>query len=251
MENDKVEHDCIYLIGRLCLVRSSRSKTARYSTLAYCREHCSEAKRLGIKIDDLPTTEQLKQEYTNQTQKRKAEHAKVMAQLPDWFQRVGWANECIEDGTIKLSDAAEKQRQRKKEVEAQRQNLLDEMPSGFALAKNLLKHLAQIHAHYKKTKKEGKLGLDGKPGQIKVTDHHSLVRLSICGNCPDDKMVLDDNGVARCTLKSCGCYLNNPANRKLLGGRVEYWALSCDNGHWDGIDEEMRGGGKEKMDPRS
>lgn len=163
-----------------------------------------------------------------------------LPELPKGKDLLGWAEKCVGAGTVKLSDSTKKTYQRKKEAEDERQRLLAEMPSGFELAKNLMKHLKEIHAYYKKTKQEGILGIDGKLGQIKVDDQHSLIRLSICGNCPDGKMVLDDNGVARCTLPSCGCYLNNPNGRKLLGGRVEYWALPCDNGHWDGIDSKMR-----------
>ena len=113
------------------------------------------------------------------------------------------------------------------------------MPSGFALAKNLMRHLPEINSHYKKTKRAGILGLDGKPGQVYVSDEHEKARLNICHKCPDEKMVIDDDGVMRCALKSCGCYLNNPNNRLLLEGKAKHIALSCDNVHWAEVDKRF------------
>jgi len=107
-----------------------------------------------------------------------------------------------------------------------RQELLAQLPKGFQLAKNLNRHLAQIVKYYSETKR------------IKVSDDWQDARLARCIACPDKKMVLDDNGVMRCSLKSCGCYLDNPKNRPLLGGKAEYEALTCDNGHWIEIDSE-------------
>jgi len=155
---------------------------------------------------------------------------------PEGKDLLAWAKECVENGTVKMSDVAEEARQQKKEAEEHRQKLLAEMPEGFHLAANLMRHLAEIHRYYKKTKEEGKLGLDGKPGQYYVSEKHELARLGKCGKCPDGKMVIDDNGVMRCALKTCGCYLNNPNNRPLLEGKAKYIALGCDNGHWVGID---------------
>jgi len=155
---------------------------------------------------------------------------------PEGKDLLAWAKECVANGTVKLSDAAISAQQRKKEAEDHRQKLLAEMPKGFHLTANLMSHLAEIHRYYKKTKEEGKLGLDGKPGQYYVSEKHELARLRKCGNCPDGKMVIDDNGVMRCALKTCGCYLNNPNNRPLLEGKAKYIALGCDNGHWVEID---------------
>jgi len=160
---------------------------------------------------------------------------------PEGRDLLVWAKECIENGTVKLSDAAEHARQRKKEDEEHRQQLLAEMPKGFKLAGNLARHLGEIHAHYKKTKEEGKLGLDGKPGEILVSGEHEAARLGKCAKCPDGKMVVDDDGVMRCAMKSCGCYLNNPNKRPLLEGKAKYIALGCDNGHWQEIDEKFSG----------
>ena len=52
-------------------------------------------------------------------------------------------------------------------------------------------------------------------------------------------MVVKD-GVMRCSDKSCGCFLNNPKDRKVLGGMTEYEALTCDLNHWTGVDETHR-----------
>jgi hypothetical protein len=121
---------------------------------------------------------------------------------------------------------------------AERQKLLDQLPKGVALTVNLKRHLKQIAVHYVKTR------------EYYVSDEHEKARLAKCDKCPDGKMVVKD-GVMRCALRTCGCYLDNPSNRPVLEGKAKYWATPCDNGHWDGIDEVMRGGGKEKMDPRS
>lgn len=126
-----------------------------------------------------------------------------------------WAKFCILDDKVELIKL--KQRIlwdiRKKE-------LLAELPKGFKLAANLANHLVLIHKHYKTT------------GRIKVSTEQLHRRLETCNKCPSGKMVVKD-GVMRCTHKSCGCYLNNPDNRPLLGGKAEYEALDCDMDHWD------------------
>lgn len=107
--------------------------------------------------------------------------------------------------------------------EQERQLLLSELPKGFQLAKNLLRHLKQIHSHYKET------------GRIKVSEEQRRARIAVCDRCK--KMVTDD-GVRRCTVKTCGCYLDNPAGRPFLGGKAEYEALTCDDGNWTIVDFE-------------
>ncbi|RLJ02120.1 MAG: hypothetical protein DRP08_04825 [Candidatus Aenigmatarchaeota archaeon] len=109
--------------------------------------------------------------------------------------------------------------------EKQRQKRLAELPKGFQLAKNLMEHLQQIHKHYQKT------------GRIKIDDEWFNARIEVCRNCPDKMMVIDNDGVMRCKHKNCGCYLDNPKGRPLLGGKAEYEALRCELGHWDNIDK--------------
>ena len=105
--------------------------------------------------------------------------------------------------------------EREKQIEA----AVKELPSYFQMAKNLERHVIEIAKHYKAT------------GQMYITDEAEEIRLDKCRNCPDDKMLIKD-GVMRCTVKSCGCYLDNPNNRKVLDGKAKYEALDCDNGHW-------------------
>ena len=114
---------------------------------------------------------------------------------------------------------AEQEHQQKKAKE-KRQKLLNQLPGNFQMTRNLERHLKEIAIHYVKT------------GRLKVEDHIAEVRLAMCRACPDDKMVIDDNGVMRCALGSCGCYLDNPNERKLLAGKAHYEALHCDNNHW-------------------
>jgi len=74
-----------------------------------------------------------------------------------------------------------------------------------------------------------------------VSDQQREDRVAVCGQCPDDMMVIVD-GVMRCTDKRCGCYMDNPKNRKILGGKTEYEALRCERGHWDKIDKKYTEG---------
>ena len=126
-------------------------------------------------------------------------------------QRFGWIAEWAKNKPLSFT-------------EQERQRLLAERPKGFQLAKNLLRHLKQIHAHCKQT------------GRIKVDETWRQARIAVCDKCP--KMVTDDDGTRRCTVKTCGCYLDNPNNRPLLGGKAEYEALTCDEGNWTVIDFE-------------
>jgi len=148
---------------------------------------------------------------------------------PTGVDLLDWIKEKVADGTI-TNDNLKRQRQNeaeriaeRKKWEARQKQLLTEMPKGFELAENLARHLVAIHTYYKKT------------GRVKVAEAWREARLSKCRSCPDDKMVIKD-GVMRCALKSCGCYLDNPKNRPLLGGKAEYEALCCDLGHWAEID---------------
>lgn len=109
--------------------------------------------------------------------------------------------------------------------EREREELLIQLPKGFQLAQNLQRHLREIATHYTKTHR------------IKTSEDWQTKRLGICTQCPDGKSVTDDSGVLRCALQSCGCYLNNPNGRPLLGGKIEYEALTCDNGHWSEVDK--------------
>lgn len=129
-----------------------------------------------------------------------------------------WASECIMADRVELV----KLKQRIL-AEKRRQELLKEMPKGFKLAANLANHLGLIAKHYKAT------------GNIKVPMGQLHKRLETCEHCPSDKMITKD-GIMRCVHKKCGCYLNNPDNRPLLGGKAEYEALTCDEGHWKEID---------------
>ena len=105
-----------------------------------------------------------------------------------------------------------------KEHEAQ-QAALKDLPSGFQIAKNLKRHTVQIAIHYRTT------------GELYVTEERKQARENICKNCPSKKMVIKD-GVMRCTVKTCGCYIDNPKDRKILKGKAEYIALDCDLKHW-------------------
>lgn len=132
-------------------------------------------------------------------------------QLPKrWYLRKLPAEE--DDGIARFDSEINKQ-------------ILKEFPKGFQLADNLKNHLWQIVEHYAKTRR------------LKVSMEQMHKRLEICKNCPSNKMVIK-NGVMRCGHKSCGCCLNNPNNRPALGGKAEYEALICDEGHWDKIDEQ-------------
>jgi len=102
--------------------------------------------------------------------------------------------------------------------EHKQQKLLDEMPKGFQLAKNLMGHLRQIHKHYKET------------GRIKVDKEEYERRIEICKHCPDDKLFLKPNGAMLCG--KCGCHLNHINAVPGLGGKAEYEALHCDLGRW-------------------
>ncbi len=154
--------------------------------------------------------------------------------LPKDKDLLEWAKECIENGTVKLSDVAEKARQQKKEAEVERQKLLDQLPKGVELTENLKRHLKEIAVHYVKT------------GEYYVTDEHEAARLYKCDRCPDKQMIVKD-GVMRCALKTCGCYLNNPNNRPLLKGKAKYWATPCDNGHWAQVDENAEEENEERI----
>ncbi len=139
---------------------------------------------------------------------------------PEGVNLYDWTKRCIMINNIGLSKI-------KKHLQAEehQQELLEQLPKGFQLADNLKNHLGQIASHYIKTRR------------IKVSDEHRKKRLAKCEKCPSDLMVVDDDGVMRCTHKSCGCYLNNPNNRPALGGKAEYEALTCDEGHWEKIEE--------------
>jgi hypothetical protein len=114
----------------------------------------------------------------------------------------------------------EEQERKRKEKEEHEQKLLNELPKGLKLIGNLARHLKEIHAYYKAT------------GKLYVSDEEAARRLAICEKCPDDKMVRDKKGVMRCTLESCGCYLDNPNERKILDGKTKYIILHCGNGDW-------------------
>lgn len=111
-------------------------------------------------------------------------------------------------------------------IDIRRQELLAELPKGFKLAANLANHLEAIAKHYKTTRR------------LKVSAEQMHRRLETCNKCPSGKMVIKD-GIMRCVHKKCGCYLNNPDGRPLLGGKAEYEALDCDMGHWEAIDEQQ------------
>lgn len=128
-----------------------------------------------------------------------------------------WAIHCIFDNKVELVNL-----KRRILANIRRQELLAELPKGFKLAANLAGHLAAIAKHYKVT------------GRIKVSTEQLHRRLETCNKCPSGKMVIKD-GIMRCVHKKCGCYLNNPDDRPLLGGKAEYEALTCDEGHWDEI----------------
>ncbi len=129
-----------------------------------------------------------------------------------------WAKFCILDDKVELIKL-------KQRIlwDIRQKELLAELPKGFKLAVNLANHLGQIHKHYKAT------------GRIKVSTEQLHRRLETCNKCPSGKMVIKD-GIMRCVHEKCGCYLNNPDGRPLLGGKAEYEALDCDMGHWDKIE---------------
>lgn len=134
---------------------------------------------------------------------------------PDGADLCEWAKFCILDDKVELVKL-----KRRIFAEIKRQELLAELPKGFNLAANLANHLIQIHKHYKAT------------GRIKISTEQLHRRLETCNKCPSGKMVIKD-GIMRCVHKKCGCYLNNPNNRPALGGKAEYEALDCDEGHWE------------------
>lgn len=117
----------------------------------------------------------------------------------------------------------------KKQIEA----AIKDLPSNFQMSKNLRRHVVQIAKYYKQTKR------------MYVSDEIEQERLEVCRNCPGDKMIIKD-GVMRCTLQSCGCYLDNPKGRKILDGKARYEALDCDLKHWPKIEpKQPKTGGKE------
>jgi len=134
--------------------------------------------------------------------------------------------QAIVDGVSKREEELKAERQRVKEkLKAERQRLLTELPNGFKLAENLIRHLAVIAVYYKET------------GRLKVSPEQEYARLAVCRHCPDGKMIIKDD-VMRCVI--CGCHMNNAKNRKALplGGKAEYEVLTCDLGHWAEIDKE-------------
>jgi hypothetical protein len=139
---------------------------------------------------------------------------------PDGPNLCEWATLCILNDQVELIKL-----KRRILAEIRRQELLEQLPKGFQLADNLKNHLGQIASHYIKTRR------------IKVSTEQLHRRLETCNKCPSDKMVIKD-GIMRCVHEKCGCYLNNPNNRPALGGKAEYEALICDEGHWDKIDEQ-------------
>ena len=112
---------------------------------------------------------------------------------------------------------------RRERLQKEHEQLLSELPTGLQLAKNLQSHLRQILAYYKKT------------GRVKVSAPQQAKRLEVCRKC--EMMVVND-GVMRCKHKDCGCYLNNPHDRPVLGGKAEYAALTCDLGYWINVDKQ-------------
>ena len=161
--------------------------------------------------------------------------------LPDGVDLLDHAKACVADGTAKLSPSAQERAEKKRRDEEERQRMLVELSGDFRLAANLAKHLKKIHAHYKET------------GRVYVSPEVAEKRREICRNCPSGKSVVDDDGVLRCTVKTCGCRLSSPlepnggavraaldAVAKVATGdaqaelrtKPEYEALECELGHW-------------------
>lgn len=107
------------------------------------------------------------------------------------------------------------QAKRQAEAEAERQKLLSEMPGGFQLATNLLRHLRQIAAHYAKT------------SRIYRPESEVERIVKICRNC--QKSTIDENNSLRCV--KCGCHIEEVAGLNKLG-KANYDALHCDLGKW-------------------
>ena len=168
-------------------------------------------------------------------------HGVKLPPLPDGKDLLEHAKECVANGTARLSPSAQKRVEQNRQAEAERRELLAELPSDFKLATNLARHLKRIHTHYKKT------------GRVYVSPEIAEKRRQICRNCPSGKSVVDDNGVLRCTVKTCGCRLSAPLEQKRgvvkaaldaaakaatgdslaeLRTKPEYEALECELGHW-------------------
>ena len=161
--------------------------------------------------------------------------------LPDGVDLLDHAKACLADGTAKLPPSTLERMRQKEEAEAERKKMLAELPGDFRLAKNLAKHLKKIHAHYKAS------------GRVYVSPETAAIRREICRNCPSGKSVVDDDGILRCTVKTCGCRLSPPLEPKgravktalnaaakvatgdtqaALRTKPEYEALECELGHW-------------------
>ncbi len=145
------------------------------------------------------------------------QHYKIVSP-PNGVDLLKWIEEYIESGLIVI-DGRKELRQKEKEHQDKHDALLAQLPKGFQLAKNLKRHLGEIAKHFIETKR------------IKTDQAEQERRLDICLHCPANKMIIKE-GVMRCVHKNCGCQLNNPKGRPLLGGKVEYEALHCDEKHW-------------------
>ena len=161
--------------------------------------------------------------------------------LPDGVDLLEHVKACVANGTAQLPLAVHQRAEKKKRDDAERQRMLAELPGDFRLAANLAKHLKKIHDHYKAT------------GRVYVSPEVAEKRRQICRSCPSGKSVVDDDGVLRCTVKTCGCRLSAPlepkegavkaaldAAAKVATGdaqaelrtKPEYEALECELGHW-------------------
>ena len=120
-----------------------------------------------------------------------------------------WVQECIANGTAKLTPQAETIQKQK----AEQTKAIAQLPSWFVKIKWAHKHAGQILAHKIKTK-----------GRIRVTPGQKATRLAICDDC-EKLWVNPKTQNKRCS--ECGCHLAEIAGIEL--GKADFEALKCKN----------------------
>ena len=119
-----------------------------------------------------------------------------------------WVQECIANGTAKLTPQAETIQKQK----AEQAKAMAALPSWFQQVKNLHKHAGQIAAHLAKT------------GRILVTPEQKAERLAICDDC--DKLWMNPKtGNKKCS--ACGCNVSGLVGDNF--GKADFEALTCKN----------------------
>jgi hypothetical protein len=188
-----------------CLLASAAKGEKVCIPLSVCERYCS------------PT------DQAKQLRKLRKKDGVDIPNPPEGVDLLDWINQCVDNGTINISERAkqdhEAKNQKQAEINKATQEIIDylnslpgvaEMPGMIKRVETLGRHALEVNRHRKET------------GRMWVSEEIHDARMTVCESC---KFRIEKDGTLWCG-GGCGCKLSGDL------GKSWFEILNCEKGAW-------------------